>query len=222
MADEDHDLSELSEQLMPWERNFRDQMVRLRKERGLTQTDLARQLAAWGLPFHQQTIQRVENGQRPIRLNEAKLVARQLGVDLETMVSTASVSSRDMMRAVDEARRGAAKFAEVVGEELGDLANSTARLILLVGELIEHHSEDSAPDPALVYGFTWANHFWDLYVHSSEALTQALQIEEGRDTAHGYVFPEFEAMRDWFDTHDHLFRLTDEYPRFPERDDADT
>lgn len=208
--------------LAPWERNFREQMVRLRKERGLTQTDLARRLAAWGLAFHQQTVQRIENGQRPVRLNEAKLIARELDVSLETMTSTATPSGQAMMRAVDEARRGAGRFAEVLNEELEDLANSAAQLTLLVGELLERHNKmESADDPALAYGFAWANHFWELYAHAREALTRAAEIGAGHEIDGGLVRPEFEVMKDWFDKYDHLFREADEYPKFPEHDEPD-
>lgn len=210
---------EANEQVVPWERNFRDQMIRLRRERGLTQTDLARRLAVWGLPFHQQTVQRVENGQRPVRLNEAKLIARELDVDLDTMTSTATANGRAMLQAVDEARRGASTFSNNLNEELADLANSTAQLILLVGELLDQLDTDSAIDPALAYGFRWANHFWDLYIHASEALTQAVAIEQGREVEElGY--PEFETMKNWFDVHhDRLLQATTEYPKFPERAD---
>ena len=48
-----------------WERNFRQQMQRLREAQEMTQTDLARSLKAFGLPFHQQTIQRIESGEVP-------------------------------------------------------------------------------------------------------------------------------------------------------------
>lgn len=219
MADDDNDPAELG---VPWERNFRDQMVRLRKERGLNQTDLARQLASWGLPFHQQTVQRIENGQRPVRLNEAKLIARELEVSLDTMMSTATASGQAMMRAVDAARRGAGKFADVVNEELEDLANSAAQLTLLVGELFEHRGEDSTGDPALDYGLAWANHIWDLYVLASEALTRAAEIEKGHEIVDGLGHPEFEVMRDWFDKHDRHFDSTSEYPRFPEQDEPET
>ncbi|WP_016889724.1 helix-turn-helix transcriptional regulator [Mycobacteroides abscessus] len=218
MAEDESDSTELG---VPWERNFRDQMARLRKERGLTQTDLARQLATWGLPFHQQTVQRIENGQRPVRLNEAKLIARELEVSLDTMMSTTTASGQSMMRAVDEARRGAGRFADVVNEELEDLANSAAQLTLLVGELLEHRGEDSNGDPALDYGFAWANHVWDLYVLASEALTRAAEIEKGHGIAGGLVRPEFEVMRDWFDKHDHLFSSSSEYPKFPEQDEPE-
>lgn len=73
---------------MPWEKNFRERMLRMRQAKGMTQTDLARELrTAFGLPFHQQTIQRIETGERPIRLNEANLIAEILETDLFTLMA---------------------------------------------------------------------------------------------------------------------------------------
>lgn len=209
------------ERIVPWERNFREQMVRLRKGRGLTQTDLARRLARWGLPFHQQTIQRIENGQRPVRLNEAKLIARELDVGLDTMMSTATANGRAVMQAVDEVRSAAARFAEYLNDSLEELGEAAAQLILVVGELLDNHDAGSASDPALVYGFMWANHLWELYVHAIEALNQAVEIEEGREVDE-LIRPEFEVMKHWFDMYDHLLTLTVPYPRFPELPDEGT
>jgi transcriptional regulator with XRE-family HTH domain len=80
-----------------WERNFRERMVRMREAKGMTQTDLARTLKTdFGLPFHQQTIQRIESGERPVRLNEANLIAQTLHADLFTMMS--DVGSPEVVR----------------------------------------------------------------------------------------------------------------------------
>lgn len=69
-------------------------MFRIREGKGMTQTDLARTLkTAYGLPFHQQTIQRIESGERPVRLNEANLIALILRTDLFQMMSTAGWGS---------------------------------------------------------------------------------------------------------------------------------
>lgn len=71
-----------------WESNFRERMLHIREFQGMTQTDLARVLKNnYGLPFHQQTIQRIESGERPIRLNEANLIAETLNVELFEMTA---------------------------------------------------------------------------------------------------------------------------------------
>jgi transcriptional regulator with XRE-family HTH domain len=80
-----------------WEHNFRHHMARLRGDKGMTQTDLARALRdQFGLRFHQQIIARIEAGERPIRLNEAVLIARTLNVDLAAMMS--DVGSAESVR----------------------------------------------------------------------------------------------------------------------------
>jgi transcriptional regulator with XRE-family HTH domain len=105
-----------------WERNFRERMVRMREAKGMTQTDLARTLKTdFGLPFHQQTIQRIESGERPVRLNEANLIAQTLHADLFTMMS--NVGSPEVVRLNLElagarlAERGL-EIAEYLGERM--------------------------------------------------------------------------------------------------------
>ena len=75
-----------------WEVNFRTHMKRLREKDGMTQTELARRLKfLYGLPFHQQTIQRIESGERPVRVNEGYLIADTFGVSLDSMTQAASL-----------------------------------------------------------------------------------------------------------------------------------
>lgn len=54
----------------------------LRVSRGWSQSDLARRLADQGLPFHQQTVQRVEQGVRPLRLTEGVVLASLFNMDV--------------------------------------------------------------------------------------------------------------------------------------------
>jgi predicted RNase H-like HicB family nuclease len=76
---------------MSQETNFIRNMRRLRELAGLNQTDLANALKDKGITtFWQQTIQRIENGQRPVRLNEAHAIAEVLGKSVEEMVQPAT------------------------------------------------------------------------------------------------------------------------------------
>lgn len=63
-------------------RNVRD----IREARQLTQTDLAARMTAQGLPFRQQTLVKIENGSRPLRLREAHEIADALNVDVGLLV----------------------------------------------------------------------------------------------------------------------------------------
>ncbi|WP_166788920.1 helix-turn-helix transcriptional regulator [Cryobacterium sp. TMT4-31] len=99
----------------PWEANFREQMRRRREAQGMTQTDLARGLSRKGLPFHQQTIQRIESGERPIRLDEAYLIANKLETPMDTMLSAPDTEFGEIRDAVERIRR------EVSGELNGGI-----------------------------------------------------------------------------------------------------
>ncbi|MEV7606095.1 helix-turn-helix transcriptional regulator [Paenarthrobacter sp. NPDC089322] len=67
---------------------FRENMRALRERKGWSQGELSRRLIDGGWPiFHQTTISRIESGDRPIKLGEARAIARALGSNVTTMVS---------------------------------------------------------------------------------------------------------------------------------------
>lgn len=66
---------------LPWETAFAKSLARRRLELEMSQTELARRATQAGLPLFQQQIQRIENLARPIRLNEAILLAQILEGD---------------------------------------------------------------------------------------------------------------------------------------------
>lgn len=101
---------------LPWEPAFVHRMKQKRQREDLSQTELAKMAAAEGLPFYQQTIQRIENGARPIRLNEAVVLAELLGSSLDEMVQseTAQTARQEMSYA-------AMKIANYQTELEGDL-----------------------------------------------------------------------------------------------------
>lgn len=63
--------------------------MRRREEKGLSQADLVRLLrdAGWH-GVHQTTISRIEKGERPVRLGEAKAISTALGVELPQLLLT--------------------------------------------------------------------------------------------------------------------------------------
>lgn len=75
----------------PWEYNFRQNMKSARVASGISQTQFAKQLNEAGLPYHQQTVQRVEDGKRPVRLNEAFVIAQALEVDISVLLKPATI-----------------------------------------------------------------------------------------------------------------------------------
>jgi hypothetical protein len=66
---------------LPWEAAFAKSLARARLDASMSQTELARRATEAGLPLYQQQIQRIENLTRPVRLNEAVLLARVLHGD---------------------------------------------------------------------------------------------------------------------------------------------
>jgi transcriptional regulator with XRE-family HTH domain len=72
----------------PLGQTFAREVRRLRELRGFSQTDLAAQLREqYGLKFHQATIDRVEKGVRPCRLDEVYALADILGSTLDDMLA---------------------------------------------------------------------------------------------------------------------------------------
>lgn len=84
---------------------FRENMKRRREILGMNQTDLARRMKAQGHAFHQQTIQRVEAGERPVRLDEAFAIADILESSVESMTRTYASGFADVVYAVEKLER---------------------------------------------------------------------------------------------------------------------
>src|SRR5215207_6857 len=64
-----------------YEERFAELLRQIRLDSGLSQTDVAEMATELGLPgMHQQTIQKIESKKRPIRLNEAEVLARVVGL----------------------------------------------------------------------------------------------------------------------------------------------
>jgi transcriptional regulator with XRE-family HTH domain len=59
-----------------------------RKAAGLSQAEVASELSMRGLPFQQQTVLKVEKGSRPLRLEEAVVLADLLGVEVNDLLRT--------------------------------------------------------------------------------------------------------------------------------------
>jgi transcriptional regulator with XRE-family HTH domain len=140
-----------------WERNFRERMLRMREAKGMTQTDLARALKTdFGLPFHQQTIQRIESGERPVRLNEANLIAQTLNEDLFMMIADAG--------SPDEVRLA----LHLAGERLAERGAEIAEYLGERMEIVEHL-------------YVSLHKAWDAYVSTHEELGEPIDEELSAD-----------------------------------------
>ncbi|MGZ0710550.1 helix-turn-helix transcriptional regulator (plasmid) [Coraliomargarita sp. W4R53] len=97
------------------DQRFPANMKRLREAKEMSQTELARQMKDAGFPYHQQTVQRVESGERPVRLAEAFAIARCLGARVEHMTQgegadQALDAAREVERTAEALKRAASDY----------------------------------------------------------------------------------------------------------------
>lgn len=69
-----------------------ENLRRLRLARGMNQEQLAAAVAERGIPFRQQTIVKIEKGQRPLRLREADAITEALEVAIDALVGEEAVA----------------------------------------------------------------------------------------------------------------------------------
>lgn len=99
---------------MAEEEQFRRAVALLRKQRGFSQERLAKDMHAAGwTDFHQATISRIEKGTRPVRLGEARTLAKLLGADIDSML-TPSALSRTTAQAQADLNAYISKFRAAV------------------------------------------------------------------------------------------------------------
>lgn len=123
-----------------WEMTFVENMRMLRERRGMSQTEFAKKASEHGLSFHQPTVQRIETGQRPLKLTEALVVAELLGSTLQQMMSDVSLpfaysmlvehtSWKELSGTFERMRseRGVDFRSEVIKDDLEDYLATAAR-----------------------------------------------------------------------------------------------
>lgn len=108
-----------------FEASFRRAMVNARLAQGVSQTELARRMSQMGMPFRQQMIQRLENGTRAVRLNEAAVLSKILGFSFTANGEDDEETTED---ALDEFLRNATY-------EAGTLVKSTNVIVGRADEL---------------------------------------------------------------------------------------
>lgn len=122
-------------------------VTRFRKARGLSQADLAAAISDDGDLVHQQTIQKVEKGTRPLKYSEAIHISNVLGISPVDLCDSPmrAESNGHFMRAI-----GAVTSAQ---KDLDAAAERLIRALVLLGGYISFHedgSEQFQPDAHLV------------------------------------------------------------------------
>lgn len=165
------------------ESNFLAQMIRLRQLQGLRQTDLAKALRErHDLKFHQQTIQRIEDGQRAVRLDEAYAIADVLGVSLETMSSTVSASDAEVRFSIDRLR-------DLLRDAHDDLSQTYATVLDGLGPVIAELHERLPQTPARLDALTrWLLHNATLAASAAEGIRE---VAGATGAAGGHPFAEY-------------------------------
>lgn len=184
-------------------------MVLVRKAKGFNQTQLAKRLSSMhDLPFHQQTIQRIETGARPVRLNEAVLIAQELGTSLSTMMASAPLGAREAMRAVDDLR----EVARNLDLEPDFEALERANLPLVLFDLLGEDEPPDVLDQTALYALKWAVELANVAAALADAERLASEIADGKP-GHTSELPQYK----WIHALGKLYaEQLDELPRFPE------
>lgn len=142
-----------------WELAFRENLAFLRTARGISQSELARKLKARGMKFHQQTVQRVEDGTRPVRLNEAYAIAETLGTDLSTMTTPGTPKALALKYGVDGIRRDLTALDQPIEELFGDAERS---LMSLLYDIKVRLDEERPPSSLTLWASSWALYGFDV------------------------------------------------------------
>ena len=118
----------------------------LRRSRGWTQDDLAREMAARGWPMHQTTIAKLETQVRPIRLNEAATLAAIFEVSIHDLVAE-PVPPWDDQELADAAQR-VQELRVHIGELTAQVGQAEARsaLALAVVAAVRQRREAAAAE----------------------------------------------------------------------------
>jgi transcriptional regulator with XRE-family HTH domain len=100
------------------EANFIKNMQILREQRDWSQGELARRMQAEGwTSFHQTTVSRIEKGERPVRLGEARGIAKVLGTITSQMIlpDTQFLDLRELELALIQMKEIQKQFRGLVG-----------------------------------------------------------------------------------------------------------
>lgn len=122
LPEPDADVPELTEE------RFAANLRAAREAIGMSQEHLAGQMAARGWPWRQQTVTRVENGRRMVRLGEAKAVAEILDMSLDQL-TWPTPDARIIERLAEWTRAAKAAYRRIA-EETSELLRNTDMLRL--------------------------------------------------------------------------------------------
>lgn len=130
------------------EGRFIENMRQLRVQQGMSQTEFARRVSERGPRFHQPTVQRIERGERAVRLSEAFAIADVLDMDMMdlSMSGGREVPRRLLQQVLDGSDAELRAIVDLV-QEARSRAEAYPRLIAEVGDAYRRSLEDrGGPD----------------------------------------------------------------------------
>lgn len=127
------------------ELQFRESVHKLRTDQRLSQGELARRMVAEGWEhFNQATISRIEKGTRPVRLGEARALARVLQTEVSYMISESPVSQH--ISEFWELRTAALKYQGRIDAEVRGWSDAVSRLRYLLTVMDFEKAKSLLPD----------------------------------------------------------------------------
>ncbi|WP_204041876.1 helix-turn-helix transcriptional regulator [Acrocarpospora phusangensis] len=162
-----------------WEANFAQRMKRMREARGMTQTDLARQVSKYNLPFHQPTVQRIEAGERPIRLNEAFVIAEILKVDFPELIKPDTPLNYEVYGAVQRINVASSWLVDKVGVAFDDWIEHLLPFINAMKERLSQYADTATADDldqVTRWGLAWAYRVESIYNDLASSVTSLARI----------------------------------------------
>jgi len=121
-------MSSDDERLRGERKAFGENLRAVRERRGTGQRELAARMAAQGYPWHQNTVTRVEAGDRSVSFYEAMALAALLGVTTDRFTwSAPEAAEREMAAAAAARLRGAWRELALAKARLDDARDAAAR-----------------------------------------------------------------------------------------------
>lgn len=131
---------------------FAENVRRERERAGWSQAEFARLLQEAGLAhFHQTTVSRVENGERPVRLGEARVIAKTLGTRVSLLIMPDAKYApiqefAEALDAVDAAHRALRSAADDIDARRWLLGYHLGFVRELLGEGDDFWEDSADPD----------------------------------------------------------------------------
>lgn len=182
-----------------WEARFRENMKRHREWIELTQTEFARMMKARGFAFHQQTVQRIESGERPIRLDEAFAIAELLGATVVGMARDTAPGLGDLVNAVDRITRRSRIMVNQLDELFYDWHDMYEELYMAFKDVLDAAGGEPTSNVRVAAAWVIKANWVYASLHDLMRSLSGVGAEDGRDWHETAVPRETQGDLDWLE-----------------------